>query len=126
MSSRNDRIMEEFNKLKNSQCISIVKCEFMNGDINNWRVCFEGSPCSPYEDGIFQVKVHLPKDFPKGRRPHFLRRIQEEQHEKDSCSRARPVHDLRAGRLRRRRHQRRTRGVRPVQARRPRHPDRGL
>ena len=67
MSSRNDRIMEEFNKLKNSQCISIVKCEFMNGDINNWRVCFEGSPCSPYEDGIFQVKVHLPEDFPNGR-----------------------------------------------------------
>lgn len=66
MSSRNDRIMEEFNKLKNSQCISIVKCEFMNGDINNWRVCFEGSPGSPYEDGIFQVKVHLPEDFPNG------------------------------------------------------------
>ena len=58
MSSRNDRIMEEFNKLKNSKCISIVKCEFMNGD---------GSPCSPYEDGIFQVKVNLPNNFPNGR-----------------------------------------------------------
>jgi len=67
MTSRNDRIMEEFNKLKNSNCISIVKCEFMNGDINNWRVAFEGSPCSPYEDGIFQVKVNLPSNFPNER-----------------------------------------------------------
>ena len=67
MTSRNNRIMEEFNKLKNSKCISIVKCEFMNGDINNWRVAFEGSPCSPYEDGIFQVKVNLPSNFPNER-----------------------------------------------------------
>ena len=65
--SRNDRIIEEFNKLKNSKCISIVKCEFINGDINNWKVAFEGSPCSPYEDGIFQVKVNLPDNFPNGR-----------------------------------------------------------
>jgi ubiquitin-protein ligase len=67
MSSRNYRIIEEFNKLKNSQIISIVKCEFINGDINNWKVAFEGSPCSPYEDGIFQVKVNLPSSFPNER-----------------------------------------------------------
>jgi len=64
---RSDRIIEEFIKLKKSKCISIVKCEFMNGDINNWKVAFEGSPCSPYEDGIFQVKVHLPDKFPNER-----------------------------------------------------------
>ena len=67
MVDRTTRIMNEFNKLKNSKCISIIKCEFMNGDINNWKVAFEGSPCSPYEDGIFQVKINLPDNFPKGR-----------------------------------------------------------
>ena len=67
MSNRNERIMEEFNKLKNSKCITIAKCEFMNGDINNWLVAFEGPPCSPYEDGIFKVKVHLPSNFPNER-----------------------------------------------------------
>ena len=67
MSSRNERIMKEFNQLKNSKCISIVKCEFINGDMNNWLVSFEGSPASPYEDGIFKVKVNLPENFPNGR-----------------------------------------------------------
>ena len=56
MSNRNERIMEEFNKLKNSKCITIAKCEFMNGDINNWLVAFEGSPSSKYEDGILKLK----------------------------------------------------------------------
>ena len=67
MFNRYERIMKEFNKLKNSKCISIVKCEFINGDINNWRVAFEGSAGSPYEDGIFQVKVNLPNNFPDER-----------------------------------------------------------
>ena len=67
MSSRNERIMKEFNQLKNSKCISIVKCEFIDGDMNNWLVAFEGSPTSPYEDGIFKVKVNLPDNFPNGR-----------------------------------------------------------
>lgn len=49
MVDRTTRIMNEFNKLKNSKCISIIKCEFMNGDINNWKVAFDGSPCSPYD-----------------------------------------------------------------------------
>ena len=53
MSERTNRIYEEYNKLKNSKCIPIVKCEFINGNINNWKVAFEGSPYSPYEDGIF-------------------------------------------------------------------------
>ena len=67
MTDRTSRIMEEFNKVKNSKCIPIVKCEFMNGDINNWKVAFEGTPCSPYEDGIFQLKVNLPDSFPSER-----------------------------------------------------------
>ena len=67
MVDRRTRILEEFDKVKNSKCIPIIKCEFINGDINNWKVAFEGTPCSPYEDGIFQLKVNLPNDFPSGR-----------------------------------------------------------
>ena len=65
--SRYERIMNEFNQLKHSKSIPIVKCEFMNGDINNWKVAFEGSATTPYEDGIFKVKVHLPSNFPNER-----------------------------------------------------------
>ena len=70
MTSRTNRIYDEFKKLKNSKCVPIKKCEFLNGDINNWLVVFEGTPCSPYEDGIFKVKVNLPKDFPT-KRPYL-------------------------------------------------------
>lgn len=59
--------MDEFNKLKNSRVIPIVKCEFINGDINNWKVSFKGSSCSPYEDGIFELKVNLPNEYPDKR-----------------------------------------------------------
>ena len=67
MSNRTERIMKEFNKLKNSKCIQIVKCEFVNGNINEWKVAFEGPSCSPYEDGIFQVRVELHDDYPEKR-----------------------------------------------------------
>ena len=67
MSERTKRIMDEFNKLKNSRVIPIVKCEFINGDINNWKVSFKGSSCSPYEDGIFELKVNLPNEYPDKR-----------------------------------------------------------
>lgn len=66
MTNRTERIMKEFNKLKNSQSIHILKCEFINGDINNWYVAFEGPPTTVYEDGIFKVRVNLPDNFPKG------------------------------------------------------------
>ena len=65
MKNRTERIMEEFNKLKNSKIIHILKCEFINGDINNWYVAFAGSPTTVYEDGIFKVRVNLPDNFPK-------------------------------------------------------------
>ena len=67
MAYRTERIKKEFEILKNSKVITIVKCEFINGDINNWKVSFKGSSCSPYEDGIFQLKVTLKTDFPDGR-----------------------------------------------------------
>ena len=67
MSNRTERIKKEFEILKNSKVIPIVKCEFINNDINNWKVSFKGSSCSPYEDGIFQLKVNLKNGFPDER-----------------------------------------------------------
>ena len=67
MASRTERIKKEFETLKNSKVIPIVKCEFVGGDINNWEVSFKGSSCCPYEDGIFQLKVNLKSGFPEER-----------------------------------------------------------
>jgi ubiquitin-protein ligase len=67
MSTRTERIKKEFEILKKSIVIPIVKCEFIDNDINNWKVTFKGSSCSPYEDGIFQLKVHLNDGFPDER-----------------------------------------------------------
>ena len=35
--------------------------------IANWKVSFKGSSCSPYEDGIFELKVNLPNEYPDKR-----------------------------------------------------------
>ena len=67
MSSRNERIMNEFNKLKNSKGIPIVKCEFIDGNISKWKVAFKGPSCSAYEDGIFEIRVELHDDYPEKR-----------------------------------------------------------
>ena len=67
MANRTERILKEFDILNNSKVIPIVKCELINNDINNWKVSFKGSSCSPYEDGIFQLKVTLKNDFPEKR-----------------------------------------------------------
>lgn len=44
---------KEFNKLKNSKYIPIVKCEYLKNNKKHWKVVFKGSECSPYEDGYF-------------------------------------------------------------------------
>ena len=61
------RIQDDFNKLKNSKNIQIVKCEYINGDILNWKLAFEGMPSSPYEDGVFAMHIKLPEDYPNSR-----------------------------------------------------------
>ena len=55
MSSRNERIMKEFNQLKNSKCISIVKCEFINGDMNN---CPNGRPYLYFITKMFHPNIN--------------------------------------------------------------------
>lgn len=61
------RIQEDFNKLKNSKNIPIVKCEYINGNMFKWKVAFEGMPSSPYEDGVFALHIDLPQDYPNSR-----------------------------------------------------------
>ena len=61
------RIEEEFNKLKYSKNIKIVKCDYVDGNIFKWKVAFEGMPSSPYEDGIFVIHIDLKNDYPNSR-----------------------------------------------------------
>lgn len=44
---------KEFKKLKNSTIVPVVKCEYVNNDMKHWKVVFEGSKRSPYENGFF-------------------------------------------------------------------------
>jgi ubiquitin-protein ligase len=44
---------KEFIKLKNSKIVPVVKCEYVNNDKKHWKVVFEGSKRSPYENGFF-------------------------------------------------------------------------
>lgn len=55
----------EFNKLKNSQLLPVVKCQYLNNDKKHWKVVFKGSECSPYEDGYFILEFLFKKTFPE-------------------------------------------------------------
>lgn len=46
---------KEFNKLKNSPYVPVVKCQYVNNNKKHWQVVFKGSECSPYEDGYFII-----------------------------------------------------------------------
>ena len=46
-------LVKEFNQLKNSPYVPVVKCEFVNNNKKHWQIVFKGSECSPYEDGYF-------------------------------------------------------------------------
>ena len=72
MANRTERIMKEYNKLKNSQSIHILKCEFINGDINNWYVAFEGPPTTVYEDEFLKLELISLIIFQKGTQIYFL------------------------------------------------------
>lgn len=39
--------------MKNSKIVPVVKCEYVNNDKKHWKVVFEGSKRSPYENGYF-------------------------------------------------------------------------
>lgn len=55
----------EFNKLKNSENLPVVKCEYVDNNKRHWRVVFKGSQSSPYEDGYFIIDFFFKSNFPK-------------------------------------------------------------
>lgn len=57
MTNEEKALEKEFNRLKNSQNLPIAKCEYINNNKKHWKVVFEGSQCSPYEDGFFIIEV---------------------------------------------------------------------
>ena len=64
--SEKEALRKEFNKLKNSDQVPVVKGEYVNNDPKHWRVVFKGSDCSPYEDGYFIIEFKFNKgNFPE-------------------------------------------------------------
>lgn len=61
-----DALEKEFNKLKSSTSVQLVKCEYVKNDKKHWKVVFEGSKRSPYENGLFVLEFLFDKGpFPK-------------------------------------------------------------
>lgn len=58
---------KEFERLKNSQNVPVVKCQYIDNNKKHWKVVFKGSQCSPYEDGYFIVEFL----FNKGTFPQY-------------------------------------------------------
>lgn len=56
---------KEFNKIKNSENVPIVKCEYINNNKRHWKIVFKGSQSSPYEDGLFTLEFLFKSEFPK-------------------------------------------------------------
>ena len=61
----NQALENEFNKLKNCPDLPIIKCEYLNNNKKHWKICFQGSDCSPYEDGFFVLEFLFKNKFPK-------------------------------------------------------------
>ena len=59
-------LAEEFRKLKECDELPINSCEYVNNDKKHWKIIFEGSQYSPYEDGYFTLELLFNKGpFPK-------------------------------------------------------------
>jgi ubiquitin-protein ligase len=54
----------EFYRLKNCS-LNLVKCEYVNNNKKHWLVVFEGSKCSPYENGYFILEFLFKGTFPE-------------------------------------------------------------
>ena len=55
---------KEFNRLKNSN-LRLLKCEYVDNDKKHWKVVFEGSKRSPYENGYFILEFFFNGTFPQ-------------------------------------------------------------
>jgi ubiquitin-protein ligase len=59
------RIVEEMDQLKSSKLITIKKAERIGSNDLAWKIVFDGPEETPYEDGIFTLKLIFPKNYPK-------------------------------------------------------------
>lgn len=59
------RIVREMEQLKSSRLITIKKVERIANNDLEWKIVFDGPEETPYEDGIFTLKLKFPKNYPK-------------------------------------------------------------
>jgi len=57
------RIKKEYREVKNATDAGIT-AEIVNDDFTHWKGRLEGPKGSPYEGGIFQVDIEIPKNYP--------------------------------------------------------------
>ena len=58
------RIEREMYYLTTSENVPVTKVERIDGNNLIWKVIFEGPEASPYEDGIFTLKLVFPTNYP--------------------------------------------------------------
>ena len=59
------RIIQEMERLKSSKLITIKKAERIGSSDLQWKIVFDGPEETPYEDGIFTLKLIFPENYPK-------------------------------------------------------------
>lgn len=66
-----DRIAKEIYSLENSEKVPVKRVEKI--DNYNWKIIFEGPETTPFEDGIFTLKLVFPMNYPtNGPKAYFL------------------------------------------------------
>lgn len=64
--SEEEALEKEYRLLKECTELPINNCEYVNNDKKHWKIVFEGSKYSPYEDGYFTLELLFNKGtFPK-------------------------------------------------------------
>lgn len=70
------RIANEMEKIKTSKYIKIKKAERIDSNDLIWKIVFEGPEETPYEDGIFTLKLEFPNNYPeRGPTAYFLTKM---------------------------------------------------
>lgn len=68
-------VAKELNSLQNEPCGGI-KVFINDGDLTDIQACLEGPVGTPYENGVFKMKLVLPKEFPQSPpQGYFLTKI---------------------------------------------------
>jgi ubiquitin-protein ligase len=59
------RIVKEMEQLKSSKLITIKKAERIDNNDLEWKIVFDGPEETPYEDGIFTLKLKFKDKYPE-------------------------------------------------------------